>query len=216
MIITPAFRKQGQKSIAAFVRSLLTPLPSFTRFAAAFAIGLITLGITASVLAFNKPAVVTSSYEVLEPKTWVGKELPILEYIDVGEKLKEGNWLVLFYHYDCPDCIETIPKYEQLARDLTSNEDFLKIAFIEVPPYGRPINQNSPCTFGRLADVKEWFVTTPAVALLTNGRVKSAWEEKAPDFDTIIQKMAKNRERFTNISFCSSTDSILNSLIERR
>ena len=30
-----------------------------------------------------------------------------------------------------------IPKYERIARDMAENEDFLRIALIEVPPYGQ-------------------------------------------------------------------------------
>ncbi|MHC4647895.1 MAG: hypothetical protein ACYTBJ_20725, partial [Planctomycetota bacterium] len=140
-------------------------------------------------------AKVTSSYEVLEPESWPGKELPILEHIDIAESLRTGNWLVLLYHYDCPDCAIAIPKYEQMARGLAANEDFLRIAFIEVPPYGPgAVRPNSPCTLGRLDESKEWFVTSPAVALMTNARVTSAWEAEAPDFDAILTRIggAKN------------------------
>ena len=80
--------------------------------------------------------------------------------------------------------------YERMARDLEGNEDFLKIALIAVPPYGRgPVSENSSCTLGRLPETKEWFVTTPATALLKDGQVKSAWQEKAPGFDAILKKM---------------------------
>jgi hypothetical protein len=37
---------------------------------------------------------------------------------------------------------------------------------------------------------KEWFVTTPAVALLKNAQVQQAWEEQAPTLDTILTCMA--------------------------
>ena len=125
------------------------------------------LGLTAPILAFHEPAAVTSTYEVLEPKTWIGKELPILEHIDIAEQIKTGNWLLLFYHHDCPDCQKAIPQYEQLARDLAGNEELLRIALIEVPPYGRhPAHWNTLCSFGQLADTKEWFVTTPLAVLL--------------------------------------------------
>ena len=194
------------KNLLTSLQNLFTPLPSFPRFAATFAIGLITLGITASVLAFNKPAVVTSYYEVLEPKTWVGKELPILEYIDIADSLKEGNWLVLLYHHDCPDCIETIPKYEQMARDLTSNKDFLKIAFIEVPPYGRPINQNSPCTFGRLADIKEWFMETPVALLMVNGKVTTVWEANKLEHYNKLEQFIPMIGCFSNSGFKNSME----------
>ena len=40
--------------------------------------------------------------------------------------------------------------------------------------------------------MKEWFVTTPATALLTDGQGTSAWEEEAPGLETILQNMARN------------------------
>jgi hypothetical protein len=90
-----------------------------------------------------------------------------------------------------------------------------RIALIAVPLYGRgPVSMNCPCALGKLDESKEWFVTTPATALLTDGQVKSAWEEKAPDLDAILQKMAKNvrkpdKSRFFASTF-HSTDSLLN------
>ena len=178
-------------------------------------IALLVLGTSAPILALNEPPQVTTHYEVLEPETWVGKELPILKHIDIAESLKKGTWLVLLYHYDCPDCAWAIPMYEQMARELEGNEDFLQIALIAVPPYGRgPVSENCPCTLGRLAEAKEWFVTTPAVALLNDGKVTSAWEEKAPDLETIIQKIAKNQkkqEKTEKSRFFSSTNHLTNS-----
>jgi len=196
-----------QESIAVFVQNVLAPLPSIPRFTAFFSVGIVILAVAGCVLAFNEPAKITTSYEVLEPETWVGKKLPVLEHIDIGEQLEKGNWLLLFYHYDCPDCAEAIVNYEQIARDLAGNEDFLQIALIEVPPYGQLVSQTSPCTLGQLPGTKDWFVTTPAIVLLTNGIVKSAWEAKAPDFDTIIEKIAilKDQKFFISTKHYSKT-----------
>ena len=181
-----------KESIKLLINEFLHPYPSFWRFIAAFIIGLTVLGTTTPILALNEPAVVTSKYEALEPDTWVGKKLPILDNIDIADILKTGNWLILLYHYDCPDCAKAIPVFEQMARDLEGNEDFMQIALIAVPPYGDgPVSENSPCTLGKLNEVKEWFVTTPAVALLKDGKVSRAWEEKAPDFEQIIDVFAK-------------------------
>jgi thiol-disulfide isomerase/thioredoxin len=194
--------KLHRRPIKALIRQFVKPLPSAPRFAVTACFGLCILGVTIPILALNKPAVVTSKYEVLEPETWVGRELPILEYINIAETLRKGTWLVLFYHYDCPDCGWAIPMYEQMARDLEGNEDFMQIALVAVPPYGRgPVSANCPCALGKLNQSKEWFVTTPATALLTDGQVKSAWEEKAPDFETIIQKMTKFQENQKNRDF---------------
>ncbi len=185
-----------RESIKTIGRNLLGPLPSVPRFVVTVFLAVIVLGISAPILAFNEPPQITSRYEVLEPETWVGQKLPILEHIDIADSLKTGTWLILLYHYDCPDCDTAVPMYEQMARELEGNEDFLQIALIAVPPYGQgPVNESCPCTLGRLAETKEWFVTTPAVALLTDGRVTSAWEEKAPDLDTIIQNYSKKTEK---------------------
>ncbi len=184
--------KLRRESLQPLINEFLHPLPSFWRFTAAFIIGLTIFGTTTPILALNEPAVVSSKYEVLEPEKWVGKELPILKHIDIADTLKKGTWLILLYHYDCPDCAKAIPIYEQMARDLKGNEDFMQIAFIIVPPYGSgPVSENSPCKLGKLNEVKEWFVTTPAVALLKDGQVTKVWEEKAPDFEQIIEVFAK-------------------------
>lgn len=102
-------------------------------FCRTLVIGFTILGVTAPILAFNEPPKITSKYEVLELETWVGKKLPILEHIDIGDQLKKGTWLILLYHYDCPGSGQAIPMYEQMAPDLAGNEDFLRIALIAVP-----------------------------------------------------------------------------------
>jgi thiol-disulfide isomerase/thioredoxin len=164
-----------QESIRDIVKSLLVPLAFSFRHVATAGFTLVVLGATTPILALNKPAVVTSTYEVLDPNAWIGKGLPILEYIDISEQLLSGNWLVILYHHDCPDCQKAIPQYEQMARDLAGNEDFLRIALIEVPPYGQvTMSRDSPCVFGRLADVKEWFVETPTAVLLVGMKVEYA------------------------------------------
>ncbi|MBW7989230.1 MAG: hypothetical protein FVQ84_04330 [Planctomycetes bacterium] len=179
-----------QESIKDLLKEFLTPLPSAPRFVMTAFLTISILGISAPILAFNEPPQVTSSYEVLEPKTWIGQKLPILEHIDIAESLRKGTWLVLLYHYDCPDCAWAIPMYEQMARDLEGNEDFLQIALIAVPPYGQgPISENCPCTLGQLAETKEWFVTTPAVVLIRNSEVRHVWEEaETPELDAVIME----------------------------
>ena len=69
---------------------------------------------------------------------------------------------------------------------------------------------------GRLADVKEWFVTTPAVALLTNSRITSAWEAKNPDFETILQKITKIQKNRRKFAFFINKSLNRVGIIERR
>jgi hypothetical protein len=171
--------------------AMLTPHPSLIHFATVWLIAITLITTSTAVLALKEPALVTAKYEVLEPAEWVGRELPILAHIDIKDQLSEGNWLVLLYHYDCPGCGRVIPQYEQIARDLKGNEEFLQVAFVAVPPFGQaPITENTAVTQGKMDNSKEWFVTTPAVALLRNAQVQQAWEEQAPTLDTILTSMA--------------------------
>lgn len=179
-------------AVRALWREFMTPRPSFPHLAAAVLLGVAVPGATTPILALSEPPASTTKYEVLEPKTWTGAELPILGYIDVAEQLKSGTWLLLLYHHGCPGCAKAVPAYEQMARDLAGNEDFLRIALIEVPPYGpAPAGEDSPCLRGRLAQTKEWFVATPAVAVTTDGVVQAAWEQTAPDLEAVMTEMAQ-------------------------
>lgn len=186
------------------MREFITPIPAKHHLAAAASLGLIILVGATAILALNAPAAVTSSYEVLEPETWVGKKLPILDHIDIGKQLEKGTWLILLYHYDCPECAEAIAKYEQIARDLAANADFLRIALIEVPPYGLShVSENSFCIIGRLAKTKEWFVATPLAALLTDAKVAAAWEGKAPELDNVVEVLVNKYVKKTEKGPCT-------------
>ena len=79
-----------------------------------------------------------------------------------------------------------------------------------------PVANNSIWTwrpFMVLQVDKDWFVTTPAVALLTDGRVISAWEAKTPDLDTILKNMAKNEEKNRNFAVFLSTNPLTHSAL---
>ena len=150
------------------------------------------------------PAAVTAQGDIIgdgqivvfEPETWVGKRFPLLKYIDIGDKLAKGKWIVLLYHHDCPQCHEAIPKYEQMAKEMAvaGQADSPHIALIEVPPYGDvPYdlrNRNSWCRLGRLSDINEWFVVTSTVVSLIEAQVQGSWKGGATDFETIFAEMA--------------------------
>lgn len=181
-------------------------MPSVSRFGITAFLGLVVLGVTASLLVLNKPAMVTSTYEVLEPKTWAGREPSILKHISIAEQLSQGVWLLLFYHHDCPDCRKAIPRYARMADDLAGHEDLLRLALIEVPPYG-PDSTGAAmaCVRGRLADVKQWFITTPTTVLLAEGRVKTTWEEAVPDFDAVLTQVTRVEHEMRDVRFGSTS-----------
>jgi hypothetical protein len=115
---------------------------------------------------------------LLQPDGWVGKRLPLLQYVNIGEQLGRGEWVVVLYHHGCPKCAEIIPEYEARARALGGHANGPRIALIEIPPYGEPtwgpVSPSSACASGRLSDVKDWFITTPAILDLREGVVVAA------------------------------------------
>ena len=133
----------------------------------------------------------TDKYEVVNTKQWVNQNLwPMLEYIDIKQQLQTGLWVVLLYHYDCPDCAKAIPKYDQMYKSLKGNENAINFAFIEIPPYGRAdqqlVSPDSEVVCGKLSDAKKWFLQTPVVVVLHNGKTLKAWESTAPSLDELL------------------------------
>jgi tetratricopeptide (TPR) repeat protein len=109
-------------------------------------------------------------YEVLNPSGWVGKNLPVLASIDIQEQLKDGNWLLLFYHFDCPACLDAIKTIQGQEKELLTAGQ--RIALIEVPPYGKlSMDIKSPCVWGKLPGTKQWLVETPVVVKIRDGIV---------------------------------------------
>lgn len=120
------------------------------------------------------------SLVVHEPDKWVGKPFPLAEHIDVGEELTRGRWTVVLYRLDCADCPAAIAEHEGRARPRANDPDAPRIALVEVDPPRRGgrhlVGPGSPCLLGRLSPDREWFVTTPAILTLHDGRVVKAHE----------------------------------------
>lgn len=183
------------RPIRALLRQYVQPWPPWSRFVVTAVLGLAVLGGTTPILALNAPAASSPTYEVVKPTTWIGHELPILEYIDIHQQLRSDTWLVLFHHHACPECKEAVSQCQQMAQGLEGNEDFLRIAMVEVPPYGnRPASGTSSMVWGRLAPVKEWFITTPLIALLDEADVKATWEQSVPDLEAVLGELMATKE----------------------
>ncbi|MCH8193230.1 MAG: hypothetical protein IIA65_04335 [Planctomycetes bacterium] len=143
---------------------------------------LLALTVTTPILAWVKAPRVTASYEVLEPSQWIGGTLPILEQIDIADRLRRGRWLVLLYHHDCLDCKAILPQYRRLAADMKENGTLLRVALIEISPYGdeQPL-VGAVCATGRLSDAKRWLVRTPVALGLVEGRVARVFSDGRVD-----------------------------------
>ena len=49
----------------------------------------------------------------LEPRNWIGKRLPLLSHIDMGERLQHGDWLVVLYNGGCAKCRAALGKFAE-------------------------------------------------------------------------------------------------------
>jgi hypothetical protein len=190
----------GERTLAWRSRLGIPPRPVLTSAGAAelaftSIVILLVLGLSTPILALTKPPKTTNRYAVLEPQTWVGKPLPILPYIDIADALTKDRWLVVLYHHACRRCAKIIPQFEQLRRELTeSDAGPVCMALIEVPPYDpHPGGSGGGTMAGRLSQAKTWFLTTPTVLCLTDGRVVFA-EDGAPDLQAISNVLGQPGE----------------------
>jgi hypothetical protein len=105
----------------------------------------------------------------------VGKPLPLLELIDVGDRFRAGDWVLVLYRSGCPDCQSLISAYPSWLPATAGRAPPRAVAFVEVPPYGAlPAFESSASAapiLGRLRDDREWFADTPIVLALRQGAV---------------------------------------------
>jgi hypothetical protein len=72
----------------------------------------------------------------LRIEDWIGQRLPILDQIDIAHELSTGEWLVLFFHHDCGNCMQAALELAAANKGITSANSPKTLAFIEVPPFG--------------------------------------------------------------------------------
>jgi hypothetical protein len=131
-----------------------------------------------------------SKFVVLEPEKWIGKCPPILEYVQSNNDIANGKWIAVLYYHDCSDCQELMPKVKSLVCKTTGHPHHVNLAFIEVPPYRHnrsDIHTHNQFTYGRLSKCHDWFVVTPTVLYMVNGKVHAVWKKQLPDTATIVK-----------------------------
>lgn len=113
---------------------------------------------------------------VLQPEAWVGKRFPLAAHIDVGGTLSQGEWTVVLYRHDCPDCRQALPRYQERAREQSIARRTSRLALVQLPPYaehevGLTSPDRSACLYGVLSDAAHWFAVTPIEVRLQEGVV---------------------------------------------
>jgi hypothetical protein len=109
---------------------------------------------------------------IVEPERMQGQPFELGKYIDSGDRLTRGSWLVVFYHSGCPKCETLMKNWAMLTSGIRGRAN---TAFISVPP---DLSATKPSMddvlWGTLEGNTEWFVPTPLVVALRNNQVLDA------------------------------------------
>ena len=112
-----------------------------------------------------------------EPSALVNQQLVLLDNIEGGSAVKRGRWLLVFYHYDCDECLEAIPNYCAIVSNHTADVT-PHVAFIPLPPIAPrgqdPVPDSAKVLRLKLAKDPEWTTGTPIVLAVQDGRVQAA------------------------------------------
>lgn len=108
-----------------------------------------------------------------QPDTWVGQLFPLIPYCDIGSRLERGDWVVMLYHRDCPQCQEALPPFLARAYRDQGRSRPTNVALVEVPPFDQEIRASSsaPWAHGQLDPTFRWILGTPRFIHLQNGVV---------------------------------------------
>jgi thiol-disulfide isomerase/thioredoxin len=195
------FRTKGLKLLP-------PPWPKAAHFFGVAIPTFIAFSVIMPVLIFNKPPDKTDKYEVVKPKEWIRKE-PLSEkqvseewsmfkHIDIADSLRSNIVIVVFYSTGCDTCHKAIPLYDQMGRDMAGNEDSIRFAFIEIPPYASEkdsiVPVDTPCLRGKLDSSKDWYIQTPLIVVIRDGLVVKFWEAETPQLDEILDAVLVTAE----------------------
>lgn len=126
-----------------------------------------------------RPATMAASGEIvgdstvvfLDPESWAGRPFPLFRYIDIASPLSKGDWNLLFYHHDCPECQRVLQRRIAQLSNATSRKP---LACIEVPPLlpsAPPPIAGTLAVHGKLRPSRQWFLATPVEVALHDGVV---------------------------------------------
>lgn len=116
-----------------------------------------------------------SELAVLPPDQWTGQQFPLLGYVDVGSRLKEGEWVVMFYHHRCARCQDSLARLLGMAHQYAGHFGAKRVALIEVPPFAEgqtAASQPTSWLSGRLDGQRKWHGLSPRFLQLRNGVVE--------------------------------------------
>ena len=110
---------------------------------------------------------------VVEPERMQGRPFELGKYIDIGDELAHGRWVVVLYRIGCPECDWLIAEWPVISRQFLERA---RTALVAVPPRSPAATSTLPgvslgVSLGELSNDRSWLVKTPTVLSLVNNRV---------------------------------------------
>lgn len=185
LIMLIVFRPKG-------IKLCPPPWPTFDHFIATAIPTVLLLTAMGWTMAKYVPPAQTDDYIYVEKDKWQGNKFEYLNDIDIADQLADGLAVVLFYHNDCPNCIEAMPIYSEFNDIISLSEQKITFAFIQLPPYDMevesPVPAGTNCLLGKLSKERKWLTATPLLVVLEDGVVVKLWEAEVPmDLDELLE-----------------------------
>jgi hypothetical protein len=113
---------------------------------------------------------------LFEAGSLIGSRLPLLPEIEPRGVIERGDWLVLFYHHDCPACVALLDKFREMAKLASTGEKSdVHLAAVELAPFAQDGDRTSASTEmlnSKLDDSPHWFVPAPQIVKLHDGIIE--------------------------------------------
>jgi hypothetical protein len=110
-----------------------------------------------------------SNLIVIDTTEWVGKRLPLANFVEGHQSYLEGSWEMILYHEDCPVCQRLI------GTAIEDKNNPKRQVFVEVPPYKSPARESRDnLLWCKLTNTHDWFVGAPDVIELRDGVVEAS------------------------------------------
>ena len=123
--------------------------------------------------------VAVGQLSVLVPEKWIGENFPLLNHTDIGARLRRGSWFVVLHKEDCDQCAELLQDYREYGCEVFGmNRDYpVALLGLDAGVTGERRDPTGDLLTGTLDHSKRWFVRTPTVLLLDEGKVVDVRQE---------------------------------------
>jgi hypothetical protein len=130
-------------------------------------------------------------FVIIQPDRMVGHSFTLARYIDIGEQLNRGRWLVVLYRADCSDCARVLSRHNQEHFHIAFSGN---VALVSVPPHAtnKPPVRSPSTLYGALSETTEWIIQTPSFVEVQNGRVETFSSAFPSAFGYMSDTMPRN------------------------